>query len=92
MLVLYGQSSGPVAPFELQLLNAKGSLFITRPTLVHYTATRDELLSRTRDIFGWIAAGKLEIRVGATFPLAEAAEAHRQLEARKTTGKVLLLV
>jgi NADPH2:quinone reductase len=91
LLVLFGQSSGPVAPFDLQVLNAKGSLFVTRPTAAHYTASREELLSRTRDIFGWIAEGRLKLRIGATFPLRDAAEAHRQLEARKTTGKVLLL-
>lgn len=91
MLVLYGQSSGPVAPFDLQILNAKGSLFVTRPTAFHYTASREELLSRARDVFGWISEKRLKVRIGATFPLEEAAEAHRQLEGRKTTGKVLLL-
>jgi NADPH2:quinone reductase len=89
--VLFGQSSGAVPPFDLQVLNAKGSLYVTRPSLGHYIATRDELLARTNDVFGWIAAGKLKVRIGATFPLADAAEAHRQLEARKTTGKVLLI-
>jgi NADPH2:quinone reductase len=92
MLVLFGQSSGAVPPFDPQALSAKGSLFLTRPTAAHYTATRAELISRTTDIFGAIAAGTLKLRIGATFPLAETAEAHRQLEARKTTGKVLLLV
>ncbi len=92
MLALYGQSSGPVPPFDPQVLNTKGSLFLTRPTVVHYTATRAELLSRTAEIFGAIAAGALKLRIGATFPLAETAEAHRQLEARKTTGKVLLIL
>jgi NADPH:quinone reductase len=91
MLVLYGQSSGPVAPLDLQVLNAKGSLFVTRPTAFHYTASREELLSRARDVFGWMADKRLKVRIGATFPLDHAAEAHRQLEARKTTGKVLLL-
>ena len=91
MVVLYGQSSGPVAPFELQLLNQKGSLFLTRPNLAHYVATREELLERAGDVLGWIRGGKLDIRIGAEFPLREAAEAHRALEGRKTTGKVVLV-
>lgn len=91
MLVLFGQSSGAVPPFDAQALAAKGSLFLTRPTLGHYVATRDELLSRARDVFEWIADGSLKIRVGATFPLAEAAKAHAELQGRRTTGKVLLL-
>jgi len=91
LFALYGQSSGAVAPFDPQVLSAKGSLFLTRPTAAHYTATRDELLSRTREIFGLIETGALRLRIGATFPLSQAAEAHRQLQARKTTGKVLLL-
>ncbi len=91
MMVLFGQSSGPVAPIDPQLLNRKGSLFLTRPTLAHYVATRDELLSRARDLFSWIAAGELDVRIGAEFPLAEAAEAHRALEGRRTTGKVVLV-
>jgi NADPH2:quinone reductase len=90
MMVLFGQSSGPVAPVDPQLLNQKGSLFLTRPTLAHYVATRDELLARARDLFAWIADGTLSVRVGAEFPLGEAAEAHRALEGRRTTGKVLL--
>ncbi|MGH7770325.1 MAG: zinc-binding dehydrogenase, partial [Candidatus Binatia bacterium] len=89
-LVLFGQSSGPVPPFNLGTLAAKGSLFVTRPTLAHYAITRDELLQRANDLFTWIAAGELKLRIDKTFPLAEAAEAHRQLEARQTTGKVLL--
>jgi NADPH2:quinone reductase len=91
MLVLYGQSSGPVAPFDPQTLNAKGSLFLTRPTLVHYVATREELEWRTGDLFAWIATGELRVHVDRTLPLAQAAEAHRYLEARKTEGKVLLV-
>jgi len=91
MLVLFGQSSGAVPPFDAQVLSAKGSLFMTRPTLAHYTATRDELLSRAKDVFAWIADGSLKIRIGATFPLAEAAKAHEELQGRRTTGKVLLL-
>jgi NADPH2:quinone reductase len=91
MVVLYGQSSGPVAPFDVQLLNQKGSLFLTRPNLAHYVATREELLERAGDVLGWIRDGKLDIRIGAEFPLREAAEAHRALEGRKTTGKVVLI-
>jgi NADPH:quinone reductase len=91
MMVLFGQSSGPVAPIDPQLLNQKGSLFLTRPTLHHYTATRDELLWRAGELLEWAAKGELEVRVGAEYPLAEAAEAHRALEGRRTTGKVLLL-
>jgi NADPH:quinone reductase len=91
MLVLYGQSSGVVPPLDLQILSAKGSLYVTRPTLGHYTATPEELAGRARDLFAWIEEGSLRVRIGATFPLADAAEAHRQLEARKTTGKILLL-
>lgn len=91
-MVLFGASSGPVDPINPQLLNQKGSLFLTRPTLHHYVATRDELLGRTRDLFGWMAAGELTVRVGAEFPLAQAAEAHRALEGRRTSGKVLLRI
>lgn len=91
MMVLFGQSSGPVAPMDPQLLNRKGSLFLTRPTLAHYVATREELLARASDLFRWVADGRLSVRVGAEFPLADAAEAHRALEGRRTTGKVLLI-
>ena len=91
MMVLFGQSSGPVAPVDPQILNRKGSLFLTRPTLANYVATRDELLGRARDLFTWIAAGELQVRIGEEFPLAEASEAHRALEGRRTTGKVILL-
>jgi NADPH:quinone reductase len=91
MPVLFGQSSGPVEPFDPQLLNAKGSLFLTRPTLAHYTATRAELLARGEEVLQWMAGGTLEVRIGHDFPLAEAAEAQRELEARRTTGKVLLI-
>lgn len=90
-LVLFGQSSGPVPPFDLGVLAAKGSLFLTRPTLLHYAMDRNELLNRTRDLFNWTASGKLRLRIDRTFPLAEAAEAHRQLAGRKTAGKVLLI-
>ncbi|XXU49972.1 quinone oxidoreductase [Sorangium sp. So ce1014] len=91
MMVLFGQSSGPVSSFDPQILNQKGSLYLTRPSLAHYTATREELLQRAADVLGAIARGELTISVGATYPLAEAAEAHRALAGRATTGKVLLL-
>ena len=91
MMVLYGQSSGPVGPFDPQVLSRSGSLFLTRPTLAHYIATRDELVARAEEVLDWVRQGKVALRIGHEFPLAEAAEAHRQLEARKTTGKVLLI-
>jgi NADPH2:quinone reductase len=89
-LVLFGQSSGPVPPFDPGKLAAKGSLFLTRPTLAHYALTRAELLQRSGDLFNWLGAGKLKLRIDKTLPLAEAAQAHRLLEGRKTTGKVIL--
>jgi NADPH2:quinone reductase len=91
MLVLFGQSSGPVPPFDPQVLNQRGSLFFTRPSLVHYIATRDELLARASELFGWIASGKLKLRIHGRYPLERAADAHRELESRKTTGKLLLI-
>jgi len=91
MLVLFGQSSGPVPPFDPQILNRKGSLFLTRPTLGHYAATREELAARSAELLGWVADGSLKVRVGAEYPLADAAAAHRALEGRETTGKVLLI-
>lgn len=90
-LVLYGQSSGAVAPFDPQTLNAKGGLFLTRPSLGQYIATRDELLWRSGDLFRWIAAGELTVRVDQTFPLADAPAAHQYLADRRTRGKVLLI-
>jgi NADPH:quinone reductase len=90
-MVLYGAASGPVPPFELQRLAAGGSLFITRPTLGSYIASRDELLARASDLFGWIGQGRLSVRVGGTYPLAEAASAHQDLAGRGTTGKLVLL-
>lgn len=90
-MVLFGQASGPVPPFNLQVLNAKGSLFITRPSLFHYIAERAELEQRAGDLFAWIGAGTLKLRIDRSFPLAEAAEAHRALEGRQTSGKVLLI-
>lgn len=91
MMVLYGQSSGPVAPFDPQLLSQKGALFLTRPTLVHYTATRAELVGRASEVLAWIQDGTLQLRIGGEFPLAQAAAAHRRLEGRHTTGKLLLI-
>jgi NADPH2:quinone reductase len=91
LLALFGQSSGVVPPFDAALLAQKGSLFLTRPSLAHYTATREELLWRANEVFKWIGAGQLKLRIGNRFPLAEAAEAHRQLEGRATTGKLLLI-
>jgi NADPH2:quinone reductase len=90
-LALFGQSSGPVPPFDLGKLATKGSLFVTRPTLLHFMSDRSELLDRSSDLFDWIAAGQLKIRIDKSFPLTEVAEAQRQLEARKTTGKVILI-
>ena len=90
MMVAFGQSSGAVAPLDPLLLSQKGSLFLTRPTLAHYVSTRDELLGRARELFEWIASGALDVRIGAEFPLERVADAHRALEGRTTTGKVLL--
>jgi len=91
MMVLYGQSSGPVAPLDLQVLSQKGSLFATRPTLHHYVVTRAELLARAGEVMTWVRAGRLKLRIGGEFALAQAGEVHRQLEARRTTGKLLLI-
>jgi NADPH2:quinone reductase len=91
MIVLYGQSSGPIGTFDPQALNAKGSLFLTRPSLFHYTSTREEMLQRAGELASWIRDGKLRLRVEFEFPLKDAAEAHRALEGRKTTGKVLIV-
>jgi NADPH2:quinone reductase len=92
MLVLYGGASGPVPPFDLGRLMGGGSLFVTRPSLSHYAAERGELLERAAAVFGWIAEGKLDVRIGGRFPLERAAEAQRDLESRRTTGKLLLEV
>ena len=91
MLVLFGGSSGQVPPFDLQRLNSSGSLYVTRPTLKHYTLTRDETLWRANEVFGAAASGQLRVPIGASFPLADAAAAHRALEGRQTTGKVILI-
>ena len=91
MMVTFGNASGPVPEIAPLLLSQKGSLFLTRPTMAHYLQTRDELLSRCDDLFSWIQSGGLVVRVGHEYPLADAANAHRALEGRQTTGKVLLL-
>ena len=91
LLALFGASSGPVPPFDPILLNSKGSLYITRPTLTHYISTRQELEKRSGEILGWVASGELKLRTENTYPLEEAAQAQIDLEARKTTGKILLL-
>ena len=91
MLVLYGMSSGPVLPVDPAKLSEKGSLYMARTTLAHFTATRDELLARTRALFGMIAEGKLKLRIAKTYPLADAPQAHRDMEARKVAGKLLLI-
>ncbi len=90
-LVLCGQSSGAVPPMDPQILNQKGSLYLTRPTLYHYIVTRQELLDRARDVLGWVGSGQLKVRIGATFPLEQAGEAQSAIASRQTTGKVLLL-
>ena len=91
MMVLFGQSSGSVGPFDPQVLSQKGSLFLTRPTLAHYIATRAELVARAGEVLGWIKGGTLRVRIERELPLAQAAEAHRLLEGRQSTGKVLLI-
>jgi NADPH2:quinone reductase len=91
MMVLFGGSSGPLPPFDLIQLSQKGSLYVTRPTLHHYTATTEELRTRSSAVFQMIAAGKLKLRIEHKYPLADAAQAHRDLEGRKTTGKLLLI-
>jgi NADPH2:quinone reductase len=91
MLALYGAASGPVPPFDPQRLNPLGSLFLTRPSLGHYILTRDELLSRAQDVLGWAAAGDLKVHVSRRYPLADAKQAHDDLESRRSTGKLLLI-
>ena len=90
MVALYGAASGPPPPFNLGEL-ATGSFYVTRPSLGHYTRTREELLERASDVFGWILAGRLEIRIGATYPLEQARQAQEDLQGRRTTGKLILL-
>ncbi|WP_449063564.1 quinone oxidoreductase family protein [Planomonospora algeriensis] len=91
MMALYGQASGPVPPIDPQLLAKEGSLFLTRPSLGAYIATKDELAWRASDLYGWLASGRLQVHVSRRYPLAEAAQAHEDLEARRTTGKLLLI-
>ena len=91
LMVLFGQASGPVPPFDPSILNQKGSLYLTRPSMGHYIAGRDELMWRASEVLGWIAGGKLRLNIDRELPLAQAAEAHRALEGRETTGKVLLV-
>jgi len=91
MLVLYGNASGPVPPVDPLLLSQRGSLFLTRPRLGDYTASREELLDRAGDVLGWIAAGKLRLRIEHVFPLEQAAKAQEELAGRRTTGKILLI-
>jgi NADPH:quinone reductase len=91
MLVVYGAASGQVPPFDIQRLNSGGSLFLTRPTLVHYTADAEELRWRAGELFDWIARGELDVRIGGRYPLADAAQAHEDLASRRTTGKLLLI-
>jgi NADPH:quinone reductase len=90
-LVLYGYASGPVPPFDLNRLQLGGSLFVTRPTLAHFIVSRQELVRRADDVFGWIADGTLHVAIGGRYQLAEAGRAHEDLEARRTTGKLLLV-
>lgn len=90
-MVLFGASSGPVPPFDPQVLNQKGGLFLTRPSLAQYTATREELLWRAESVLSWIGNNSLEVRIGGTYSLSDAARAHRDLEGRKTTGKLILV-
>jgi len=91
-MALFGQSSGPVPPFDPNILNGKGSLFLTRPSLGHYVATPQELAWRAGDVLGWIDSGRLKLRIDRTYPLADAATAHRDLESRKTSGKLVLSI
>jgi NADPH2:quinone reductase len=89
--VLFGAASGPAPPVDPQLLNTKGSLFLTRPMIAHYTRDRGELLGRTNDLLQWVAEGKLEVRIGGRYPLADARRAHEDLQSRRTAGKLLLI-
>ncbi|MFD1930012.1 quinone oxidoreductase family protein [Nonomuraea mangrovi] len=91
VVAVYGVASGPVPSFDSQALTSRGSLFLARPSLVHHIAERDELLSRAADVFGWIGRGELKVTVSRRYPLAEARQAHEDLAARRTTGKLLLI-
>jgi NADPH2:quinone reductase len=90
-MILFGASSGPVPPLDLQVINVRGSLFLQRPSLNHHIGSREELVQRAGEVLGWIKDGKVKLRIEHQFPLAQAAEAHRALEGRKTTGKILLI-
>lgn len=90
-MVLFGAASGPVPPFDLQKLNQKGGLFVTRPSLAQYTASREELLWRAESILSWVGNGSLDVRIGGAYSLADAEQAHRDLQGRKTTGKLILI-
>ena len=90
-LVIFGQASGPVPPFDTSILNAKGSLTLARPSLTHNVASHADVLWRAGDLFNWLAEGKLAIRIGGIYPLSQAADAHRLLESRTSAGKILLL-
>jgi len=90
-MILFGAASGPVPSLDLQVLNVRGSLFLQRPSLNHHIAAREELLQRAGEVLGWIKEGKIKLRIEHQFPLAQAAEAHKALEGRKTTGKILLI-
>jgi NADPH2:quinone reductase len=92
MMVLYGSSSGPVPALSPMTLNQRGSLFLTRPSLHHYTHTRDELLQRAWDVLGWVSSGELTLRIDRTYPLTRAAAAHHRLEGREALGKLVLLI
>ena len=91
MMVSFGNASGPVPAFDPGILSAKGSLFLTRPSLIHYTAKREDLVASAEDLFEMVGSGAVKIEVNQTYPLAEAAQAHRDLEARKTTGSTIML-
>jgi NADPH2:quinone reductase len=91
MMVSFGQASGPIPPLDISVLAAKGSLFLTRPSLMAYTAQREDLLAHARDLFEVVEKGVVKIEIHQTYPLAEAAQAHRDLEGRKTTGSSLLI-
>ena len=90
-MILFGAASGPVPPLDLQIINQRGSLFVQRPSLNHHIAAREELVQRAGEVLGWIRDGKIKLRIEHQFPLAQAADAHRALEGRKTTGKILLI-
>jgi NADPH2:quinone reductase len=91
MMVSFGQSSGKIEPFDIGVLSAKGSLFLTRPTLMTYTASRDDLLTASKDLFSVVGSGAVKIEINQRFPLADAKAAHEALEGRKTTGSTLLM-